>query len=320
MNYLEEINMEYDPNDNKQEFECLLIKKGSIDHISYGDLDYLDQLLRLDLFETIKITKDNFIEEVTTKLNIKDYNHSNIHVLNEVVAEEPNYVYELMYISPFDKKEDEEKFHTEENFNGMATLININGDKVYSNAILFKNYVPSLSNSMFLKDMTKNDLHKILYERVHTKVVVYNGMTDSEWKEITVIGDMTSFANSFFDEEKYYKLEIPFLMHNINIWYNVCKYNGSYDLCGKLIDKQVENCIWFTMKNDEYRGNLTLDEVKKIIHLSKLLDTYKTPEIFYEEKYDKLDRKIVYNKYKVLDYMYKYPLVSDKISLVSDNK
>lgn len=315
MNFMDEINMEYDPNDTKKEIECLLIKKGSIDHVSYGDLNYLDQLLNLDLFETIKITKDNFIEEVATRLNIKDYNHNNIHVLNDVVAEEPDYVYELMYVAPFDKKEDKEKFHNENNLNGMATLININGDKVYSDAILFKNNVPSLSNSMYLKDMTKNNLHKILYERVHTKVVVYNGMTDNQWKEIPVVGDMTSFANLFFDEEKYYKLEIPFLMHNINIWYSVCKYNGSYDLCGKLIDKQVESCIWFTMKNDEYRGNLTLEEIKKIIHLSKLLDTYQTPNIFYEEKYDKLGRKIVYNKYKVLDYMYKYPLVSD-----TDNK
>lgn len=311
MKFIEEVNMEYDPSDNKKDIECLLIKKGSIDHISYGDLDYVSQLLNLNLFEIIKINKDNFIEEITTRLDIKSYNHSNIHVLNEVVSEEPNYTYELMYVAPFESKEDKEKFHTEENHNGMATLINTNGDKIYSNAILFKNHVPSLTNSMYLKDMTKSDLFNILNDRVYTKVVIYNGMNESEWKEQVVIGDMTSFANEFFEEEKYYKLEIPFLMHNINIWYNVCKYNGKYDLCGKLIDKQVENCIWFTMKNDEYRGNLTLDEVKKIIHLSKLLDTYETPGQFYEEKLDNLGRKIIYNKYKVLDYMYKYPLVTN---------
>jgi hypothetical protein len=310
MSFMDKVNMEYDPVDNKKDIECLLIKKGSVDHISYGDLDYLSQLLKLDLFETIIINKDNFIEEITTKLDIKNYNHSNIHVLNEVVSEEPNYVYELMYVAPFDKNYDKEKFHTEENYNGMATLININGDKVYSNAILFKNYVPSLSNSMYLKDITKNDLFNILHDRVFTKVVVYNGMNDNLWKEQTVIGDMASFAKEFFEEETYYKLEIPFLMHNINIWYNVCKYNGKYDLCGKIIDKQVENCIWFTMKNDEYRGNITLDEVNKIIHLSKLLDTYQTPDQFYEEKFDNIGRKIIYNKYKVLDYMYKYPLAS----------
>ena len=56
-------------------------------------------------------------------------------------------------------------------------------------------------------------------------------------------------------------------MHNINIWYTTA-IDGNKTLCGTLVDKYVDKCIWFTMKSDEYRGNLTLDEVNKIIYLS----------------------------------------------------
>ena len=302
MNYLEQINIEYE-NDDKKDFECLVIKQGSISHLQYDDLDYINKLLSLNLCETININTENFTQFISEKLEISKYDKNCVFVKNEVIAEEPYYTYEMLYID-FDKKSEHIK---DENINEFATLININGEKVYSTSIIFKSHLPSLSKSMYLKDMTKDNLKKLLLDRVYTKVVVY----DSNWREETVVGDLNIFAENFFDDEKIEKLEIAFLMHNINIWYNTCKYSGSYDLCGKIIDGMVENCIWFTMKNDEYRGSLTLDEVKKIIHLSKLLDTYKTPERFYKEEYDKFGRRVIYNKYKVLDYMYKYPIVED---------
>lgn len=271
--------------ENNNFFDCLIIKQGKIDHLSWNDPNYISNLLKLDLFETIRTNNDNFVEFLATNLNIKDYNIKNLSVKTEIICDEPNYVYELMYIDTKD-----ETFAANE----MANLININGEKVYSNAILFKNFVPSLTDSMYVCDVSKKDLEKILYDRVHTKVVIY----DEEYKEKEVVGDLNFFASSFLDDE-FKKLEIPFLMHNINIWYT----EGYDKVCGKLI-KEIDKCIWFTMKSDEYRGNLTLDEVKKIIHLSDKLKDYNTPLEFLEEKFDSLGRKIVYNKYKILDFIY----------------
>jgi hypothetical protein len=74
--------------------------------------------------------------------------------------------------------------------------------------------------------------------------------------------------------------------------------------CGSLINKNIEKCIIFTMKSEEFRGNITLDEVKKIVYLSDKLSNYQTPSELLEEKNDSLGRKIIYNKYKVLDYLY----------------
>jgi hypothetical protein len=58
------------------------------------------------------------------------------------------------------------------------------------------------------------------------------------------------------------------------------------------------------MKSEEFRGNLTLDEVNKIIYLSKILSDFKTPNKYTEEQTDKIGRKIIYNRFKVLDSVY----------------
>ena len=91
-------------------------------------------------------------------------------------------------------------------------------------------------------------------------------------------------------------------MHNINIWY--ISDNGTKNVCGKIINEPIEKCIIFTMKNDIYRGSISLDEVHKIIYLSNILSNYITPEEFIEEKIDKNNRKIIVNKYKVLNKLY----------------
>jgi hypothetical protein len=250
----------------------------------------------LDLFETINVNQDNFFEIIATKLNVNKYlDVKNMCVKNEIICEEPYYLYELLYVD----LEKETQYHS--NINELASLININGDKIYSSAILFRNYLPSLTDSMTMCDVSKKDLERILYERVNTKVVIW----DDVWKEDIVFGDLQQYANVFFEGETYKKLEIGFLMHNINIWYvsTNSEYLGN-KVCGNIITKPIEKCIWFTMKSDEYRGNLTLDEVNKIIYLSNKLNNYQTPSELLEEKTDNLGRKIIYNKYKILDLLH----------------
>jgi hypothetical protein len=279
--------------ENNNFFDCIIIKKGDIKHLDWEEPNYISKLMNLNLFDIIKTNSDNFVEFITVNLDINKYKVKNLTVKTEIISDEPNYVYELMYVDLINEKE----FNTEENLNEMASLVNTNGEKIYSNAIFIKNYTPTLSDSMYLCDVSKKDLEYILSSRVYTNIVIY----DEKWREEHIKGDLSLFANQFFDDE-YKKIEIPFLMHNINIWY---MEGYEYERpCGNIIDKNIEKCIWFTMKTNDFRGNLTLDEVKKIVYLSEKLKEYKTPSHFYEEKIDKLGRKIIYNKYKVLDNMY----------------
>ena len=291
--YLEKVIME-----KNETFECLIIKPGPIKHLVWSDPNYTKKLLQLNLYDSVVVNQDNFFEIIATKLDINKFSDvKNMSIKNEIVGEEPYYLYELLYVD----LEQELQYHKDENLNELASLVNTNGDKIYSNAILFRNYLPSLSDSMTLTTVTKSDLERVLYERVHTKVVLW----DENWRVDNVIGDLNDYAKIFFESDHWEKLEIPFLMHNINIWYQIDSTNLIGEkVCGDIINKSVEKCIWFSMKSDEYRGNLTLDEVNKIIYLSKILTSYQIPTELTEEKTDHLGRKIVNNKYKVLDYMF----------------
>ena len=65
------------------------------------------------------------------------------------------------------------------------------------------------------------------------------------------------------------------------------------------------------MKSEDHRGNLTLDELNKIIFLSNKLDTYdvNSNNVNLNEELDSLGRKIIKNKYRILDSVYKQNIV-----------
>ena len=293
-NYIEKIQMEKDIT-----FTCLVIKPGKIS-TDWNDMKYAYKLIENDmLFESVETTSDNFTKVLATKLEIDRYNIPNMNIITEIVGEEigcdnTSIAYDLLYIDMNNSSD----YKTNENLNEMASLVNVNEDKIYSNAILFRTKIDSLSGSMMLDNTTKEDMARLLHHRVHTMIVTW----DDIWQEQTVVGDLSLFASEFFDDNNIIKIEFPFLMHNINIWYTLFSYGT--DPCGKLVNRKIDKCIWFTMKSEEYRVNLTLNEVKKIIFLSEKLSDYITPAEYTEEKNDTMGRKIVYNKYKVLDLVY----------------
>lgn len=291
--FLEKINVEH-----TNTFDCLIIKQGMIKNISWQDPNYINKVIDLDYIESITLTSETFLDLLAKNLDVNKFEVSNMSAKTEIVGEEPYYVYELSYID----LENEKKYHTDENINEIANLISINGDKVYSNAILFRNHIPSLSNSMNLCNMTREDLKRLLYKRAYNTIVIGDSFED-KLMEDAVIGDLDIYAKKYFEGEEYKKVELAFLMHNINIWYTIGITENK--ICGNLVnEKCIDKCIWFTMKTDTYRCNLSLDEVKKIINLSQKLSNYQTPSQFTEEKNDDLGRKIIYNKYKVLDQLY----------------
>jgi hypothetical protein len=92
------------------------------------------------------------------------------------------------------------------------------------------------------------------------------------------------------------------LLHNINIFYVANEYGE--DIAPKLIPEKVETALFFTKIDDDFRGNLTLDEVKKIIELSNKLESFEVDEEYMKEEKDELGRNIIKNKYKILEFVY----------------
>lgn len=282
--------------ENKDDMDILLIKPSDITHLDWLSTTYTQQIIDLPYYNIIKTNPNNFFLDINNYLDIQKFQVFSFEIITEIISEEPNYLYELLYI-----KKINEELIDESEFNGIGSLLNTTTDvKIYGPVIILKTLINSSSKEMIIDNITLNDIKLILDNRIKTKVVIY----DDGWKEDIVIGDMETFANNFFDDNSYKKHESGFLLHNINIWYDTID-NTKFRICEKLLDKPIYKCIIFTMKSEEYRGNITLDEVNKIIELSKYLNypfTANNEWIF--DEVDKYGRNIIKNKYRVLDHAY----------------
>lgn len=289
--------------ENTNNFELVLIKPNNIEHFNFDDINYLDNITNIsnDYIEIINTNNDNFISTISNSLLI---NKENLNVKSQIITDMPNYIYELLYIIEYSQEKDKiNNEYPNDNIlpNQLATLINTNGTTINGNAILMKTYVPVNNNSMIIDTCNHSDIKYILDKRINTSIVVF----DDEWKEETISGNIEDFANSFFDDT-YVKYEIPFLLYNINIWYETCD-GCSCSLVGNILSKPIYKCIIFTMINDQYRGNITLPEVKQIIKIAEHINFPFSPNSeWIKEEYDKYNRLIVKNKYRVLHNAYDF--------------
>lgn len=271
-------------------FYILLVEPGKISHLDWNNPDYVQALISMPFITTHEVKPSEFFEKIHELLKLDDKNN---HLMNEFIAEEPDYIYEMMYINTLNIESDLP-------FNEMASLLHLEKEIVRGNAIIIKSYIPSINNEMCFNDMKNADLFNIIKARGFTKVVVY----DEKLREEEIYGDIEVFANKFFEEETYIKKEFAFLKHNINIYYTKSEY-GEENTCGKLINDKIDKFIIFTMLTDTIRGNITLNEVNKIIKLSTVLEPpYKPDEKWLIDEKDIHGRNIIKNKFRILDNTY----------------
>ena len=275
--------------ENNDNFDVILIKPNNIDNLDWNSENYTLQLCELNCYEIINVNKNNFLEIISNKLYLEKFkDKKNLEVITQIISEIPNYIYELIYIDELTDKDDE--------INNIASLINTNGNKIYGNTILMKTFIPSLSKSILINNIVVSNIKDILDNRVKTNIVIYDG----NWSNTIVVGNLEEYAKLFFDD-KYIKYESAFLLHNINIWYEICE-GCSVKTCGKILEKPIYKCFWFTMITDEYRGSIYLDEVMKIINVSNKMDfPFNIKKEWIEDEKDEFTRKVIKNKYKILD-------------------
>jgi len=278
--------------ENKNNFNFLTISLNDISSLNWADPKYIDKILELNIYSVNTTKSEEFLNDIVKYLDVNKYNEKGDSMIEtQLIAEFPEYIYEMLYINNIENK-DEYK-------NDVGSLLITNGEKVFGNIVIFKTYLPTNNDSMIFVDTIKEDVKIILENRIKTKLVIYDG----EWSEKIVIGNLEDYAKEFFDDT-FLKLEIPFLKHNINIWYE--KLEGcKHDVCGKILEKPIYKCIWFTMISDEYRGNICLNEVKKIISLSyKLSFPYEPKKEWDNDEKDKYGRNKIKNKYRILEKAY----------------
>ena len=277
---------------NDKPFYMLVIESNNFDFnkLDWNSPDYCQVVSSQPFIKTLQVTTNTFFPKIKELLNVDEKNL----LVTDVIAEEPEYNYELIFIDTLNKKSDLP-------FNNLATVLNINGEMVRGDAILIRNHIPTLTTDYSITNMTSSDLYKLLSSRAVNKVVVW----DETWRDSELYGDINVYAEKFFEEEKYKKFEIGFLKHNLNIWYVESEY-GEPNLCGKLLNCKIEKLLIFTMLTNEIRGNITKSETDKIFKLSTVLESpYAVDSKWNEDEKDAYDRTIIKNKYRVLDCVYK---------------
>jgi hypothetical protein len=286
---------------NKESFDVLVIEPNNIKDREWSHVDYLHNLANDSFCHYTKTDPNEYLNKLYEYLKGDTFHEPNIKV--ELISEEPDYITEIMYIEldhVQDKLPDSE-------LNEFATLLNINGDKIYGNAVLCRTYISNDNDDMYFDNLTPDKIYTLLHRRANTAIVTYDSDTE-EYKEEIIFGPLELFSDNFFNEKKFTikKLELPFLRHNINIWYSEDKY-GNLDVCGDLLPDEcrVDKMIMFSMWTDEYRDSFTLNEFNKIKTLSKKLSSYLVPEELNNDDKDAIGRPIIKNKYKILNFVYK---------------
>lgn len=290
-----EVDLSQLPFENTDNFDLMVINPSNIESFDYNQPGYITRLINEGFTTPVNTNSKNFFEKIAESLRIKDFHENDRNVITHILYDKPEYFYEIMFLDVV-----EESNKNSKNENQFASLINTYGEKIYGNMIILKTYISNEDKSMLHKSMTKDDLFEILDTRVNSKVVIYQ---DGEFREDIVKGDMDVFCKNLFEEDYFSKKEISFLMHNLNMCYLKSDY-GQKDY-PKLVSEKTEIIVFFSMNTELIRGNITLDEVKKITELSNLMDTFIPKTDWMSEEKDDYGRRIIKNKYRVLEYAWK---------------
>ena len=293
-------------------FKCLLIKPCSISHLSYLDPDYIKNIL--NFAEEIEINNDDFQNSISKFLEFDKFNNKVIDIKNNIFEEFKNNIFEIMFVTGFhDKDTDENNINKEheaicdndyDKINELAMLINSSSDDqvIKGSVLILKEHISSFTNNVSFEDLLKSDLEMLLINRKNNLVVIWDDMS-MKWREDRING-FNNYIKEFFDDETPEVKHIEFLMHNIHIYYTYSTYGNKY-ICGRLLnDIPIDKCLFVTNKSSEYLGNITLDEVTKMIKISEKLDKYTVPGEFLEDDITINNRTIKNTKYKILDKVY----------------
>lgn len=290
--FIEPEDVNFESNDN---LEFVVLHPSILDDLDHNDPGYLNEILKRVQIDNETCTTENFFSRIGEILDNDNLGDDDTQIKKVIIHDEPNYMYEIMFLD-IDNKD---KIKAEI-FNGLGTLLNTEYKHLFGKVILLKSYIPiSDDSSMNLCKCDKKDIYNILDSRVNTSIVVFE---DGEFREEKVKGEVDFFKKKFFGDDFCNHDESLFLLHNLNILYTFDDYGS--EIIPNLVKGKIDTAVFYTMNNEDFRGNLTLDELKKIVFLSNKLDSFKAKEEWVNVEKDELNRNKVKNKYRVLEKVY----------------
>jgi hypothetical protein len=285
-----------------EKFNALLVKPFDTDNYDWANVDYIHSLLENKNCTNVHINyeKQLMLTDIAKYLEIEKYNDP--YITPHIIGFDKDYTYEIIYSTFTPDKENIENIK----HNSLGTIIDLQGKEIFGNFLLLKLKTPHTDYTSKYVDLNKKDIVDHLNKRVHTNVIIYE---DNEFREEPIPGDTETFAKVVFGDDycRLKRIEIPFLKHNINIWYIIDEY-GDKGVFGKLINEndKVFKGVIFTKITNELRGNLSLDEINKIIFLSNNLNDFilSDDNELVKHKKNNNNINIIKNKFRILETVY----------------
>jgi len=277
-----------------KDFDLIVINTNDLENMNMQDEGFLTKIINSDYINIVNTESKDFMQTIYDNLRMKDFEDKDMAIVNHLIYEDYEYMYEIMFLQVLSKKA-----LLSENNNDLGNIINTYEEKVYGNMIITKTFVDPESNKMNFSNITKSDLYNMLNSRVKQKCIVYE---DGEFREDIITGDIFTDNKRIFGDEHISHIEIPFFNHNLNIAYIKNEYGEK--IFPNLIKSNIEIAVIYTKLNDRYRGDLTMEEFNKIKTIINKTDNYTTKKEWMEEEKDEYDRIIHKNKYRILHKAY----------------
>lgn len=278
----------------ENKFEIIVIKPNMIEHLDYNRVDYVSDIINHDCYVNKSTNSEDIGIIFAEYLNTENYLGCN--ALTNKCYETSEYLYEICFMDiPHDKKNNS-------TYNQIATILDVTSEHIFGNAILLKTYLPLKTMDMKLVSVKKDDIKEILNARVNHQGVFID--TDSNLKQIT-FRDIKSKLNELLDEDikNLAKIEIPFLKHNFIMFYCKDSLDQENILVKDVAQKKVYGDVFIvSMLTDSIYTNILVDEVKKILAISKLGEKAWLSKSEYDDiDKDELGRTLIKSKYRILD-------------------
>ena len=143
----------------KSEFEILVIKPNNISNLDFNNVNYITDILNNKCFESIKTNSEDIANIFASKLNPN--NIENTIAVTNICYETYDKLYEICFL---DIPEEEKN---NDNYNNIASILDISKDTIFGNAILLKTNLPIDNNGMKLISSYKKDIRNILDARIN---------------------------------------------------------------------------------------------------------------------------------------------------------
>jgi hypothetical protein len=280
----------------KSEFEILVIKPNNISNLDFNNVNYITDILNNKCFESIKTNSEDIANIFASKLNPN--NIENTIAVTNICYETYDKLYEICFL---DIPEEEKN---NDNYNNIASILDISKDTIFGNAILLKTNLPIDNNGMKLISSYKKDIRNILDARINHLGVFID--TNGDFLQMSFRDINKKLKELFNDLEDLKRFEIAFLKHNFTMYYIKNEFDTPNSYVSDIAEQKIYGDVFITsMLTKDTFTNISIKEVKQILAISKLnSENWKPDPKNDEEERDHLERRIIKSKFRILNNKY----------------